>query len=299
MSKLVGILLQDKYAGFCITAENDGVVVSLAKIGTPTYNLKYSYNGKTWYTFADSVNSISNTVTLNTGDKVYLKGIYSGQSDANYIMIRCTANKYVRFSGNLYSILDEHNFKTLTSLANYNTYTFYRLFYSNTAYINAEDLVLPATTLVAHCYHGIFHYSGVHKSIKILPALVLTDSCYYSFYESCYYLVDAPILPALILAENCYRAMFNVCYALIKGPDLMATVLATNCYRYLYNSCQSITYIKIAYTGNFSNTYFQNWVQSTAGSSLFPATGDFYYNGSDTTRGANAIPTGWTIKTFS
>lgn len=50
--------------------------------------------------------------------------------------------------------------------------------------------------------------------------------------------------------------------------------------------------IKIGYTGEFSEDYFSNWVQGVASS------GTFYYNGSDTTEGDSAIPSGWTVTPF-
>lgn len=65
----------------------------------------------------------------------------------------------------------------------------------------------------------------------------------------------------------------------------------------MFYGCSSLNSIKIGYTGNFSGTgvptnAFNNWVNGVASS------GDFYYGGSDTTTGASAIPTGWTVKKF-
>lgn len=56
--------------------------------------------------------------------------------------------------------------------------------------------------------------------------------------------------------------------------------------------------IKIAYTGNFSGTgvpsnAFTNWVNGVA------ASGTLYYDGTDTTIGDSAIPTGWTVQPFT
>ena len=65
----------------------------------------------------------------------------------------------------------------------------------------------------------------------------------------------------------------------------------------MFAGCLYLNSIKIAYTGNFSGTgvptdAFSNWVFNVA------FTGTFYYNGSDTTRGASAIPTNWTVQSF-
>ena len=65
----------------------------------------------------------------------------------------------------------------------------------------------------------------------------------------------------------------------------------------MFYECSSLNEIRIAYTGNFSGTgvptnAFQKWVYGVA------ASGTLYYNGSDTTVGESAIPTGWTVQSF-
>ena len=60
----------------------------------------------------------------------------------------------------------------------------------------------------------------------------------------------------------------------------------------MFLGCSSLNSIKIGYTGNFSNVWFNDWVNGVS------STGTLYYNGSDTTTGINAIPTGWTVQTF-
>ena len=98
-------------------------------------------------------------------------------------------------------------------------------------------------------------------------------------------------LPATTLSNYCYYNMFNGCSALVKAPELPATTLASHCYQQMFRSCSALKYIKILYTGNF-DTNFSNWVRYISNS------GDFYYNGTDTTTGQSAIPSGWTVHTF-
>ena len=86
--------------------------------------------------------------------------------------------------------------------------------------------------------------------------------------------------------------MFNGCTALTTAPELPATTLANSCYQNMFSGCYNLNTIKLGYTGNFANapsSAFNNWVSGVA------STGTFYYNGSDTTTGVNAIPTGWTV----
>ena len=116
----------------------------------------------------------------------------------------------------------------------------------------------------------------------------LTEWCYFNLFQNCVSLTSAPKLPATTLASNCYANMFNGCTSLTTAPELPATTLAYYCYGSMFNGCSNLNTIKLGYTGNFSPDYFGNWVSGVA------STGTFYYNGTDTTTGESAIPTGWT-----
>lgn len=88
--------------------------------------------------------------------------------------------------------------------------------------------------------------------------------------------------------------MFRGSTTLKHGPDLRSTTLgSTYTYDGFFNGCTSLETIRIHYTGNFSPaSVFDVWVNGV------PASGTFYYNGTDTTRGTSAIPTGWTVQSF-
>ena len=58
----------------------------------------------------------------------------------------------------------------------------------------------------------------------------------------------------------------------------------------MFNHCTNLKHIKLAYTGNFSNSHFSEWVNDVA------STGILEYDGEDTTVGVNAIPSGWIVK---
>lgn len=60
----------------------------------------------------------------------------------------------------------------------------------------------------------------------------------------------------------------------------------------MFYRCSNLNTITLGYTGNFAGapaTAFNGWVNGVA------ASGTFYYNGSDTTTGTSAIPSGWTV----
>ena len=110
-------------------------------------------------------------------------------------------------------------------------------------------------------------------------------------FRNCTSLTIAPELPATTLADRCYSYMFNGCTSLTTAPKLPATTLANYCYNYMFSDCTSLNEIKLEYIGKFSS-YFNNWVNGVS------STGNLYYNGSDTTVGTSAIPSGWKVVKF-
>ena len=128
-----------------------------------------------------------------------------------------------------------------------------------------------------------------------VPTTALPDRCFYALFQNCTALTSAPDLPAPIMSTGCYSNLFEGCTSLTKAPFLPATSRVANwCYQYMYSYCSSLNEISLAYTGMFNpgSAPFQGWVDGV------PATGTFYYNGSDTSRGTSAIPSGWTVVQF-
>ena len=126
-----------------------------------------------------------------------------------------------------------------------------------------------------------------------LPATTLHFNCYFNMFFGCTSLTTAPELPATTLVSGCYWNMFRNCTSLTAAPRLPATTLFPGCYDSMFYGCTNLNSITLGYTGNFSTRYFSNWVSGVA------STGTFYYNGTDTTTGASAIPTGWTVTPFT
>jgi|GEM_PF-5089562 len=177
----------------CITAQVDNVNVGISSInGTIPFNLYYSTDGMNW----TNANASTAFVTLNENQKVYLRGTNaSGINNAtNY-----PSNRYVKFnvtnnaivSGNIMYLIHPTNPPTTIP----NTHCFAKLFKhdSNNSIryckiTDASRLKLPATTLTASCYEGLFH--------------------------DCNVLVNGPKLTATNLAADCYKWLFYGCSAL-------------------------------------------------------------------------------------
>ncbi len=151
---------------------------------------------------------------------------------------------------------------------------------------------LPAATLKEYCYRTMFKNCSSLTTAPNLPATSLADYCYDWMFQNCSSLTTAPeLLPATTLAEHCYYGMFNGCASLTTAPKLPATILDDGCYGRIFDGCSSLNSIKIGYTGDYSDTYFNNWVTGVASSGIF------YYNGEDTVTNYG-FPSSWTKQPF-
>ena len=278
----------------CFIAKESNVNVRMNSDGqsAPSVSLEYSTDGSTWNDFIVGTTVVT---LVNVGDKVRFRagpsgnsGMASGLSGINKFR---TSGRF-SVEGNIMSLLDP----TLELAAITQSYAFRNLFSGNAGIENVSGLVLPATTLAEYCYSNMFREIPITSMPQIRATTTARNCCWYMF-AGCTSLVNVSSLPATTLDNDCYDNMFYNCTSLTTAPELPATTLAQGCYSGMFRSCTSLNSIKIGYTGNFSGSgvpiwAFNGWVDGVA------STGTFYYNGSDTTEGVNAIPTGWTIQTF-
>ena len=214
--------------------------------GTSASNtLSYSLNGGvTW-----SAPSANISITLQRGKKVMWKGTctpvdgITGNGIGRFSQHTITADDplpYFIAEGNVMSLLYGDNFSGQTSLAGKN-YAFNNLFYASRVY-NAENLVLPATTLSEYCYSYMFrHSSHLTTAPTTLPATTLTTSCYQGMFENCTGLITAPVLSATTMGFASCTDMFSNCWSLTTAPELPATTLSTRCYTGMFQQCSGLT----------------------------------------------------------
>lgn len=118
------------------------------------------------------------------------------------------------------------------------------MFYENSYLVDAQHLILPATTLVEGCYQSMFY--------------------------DCESLTTAPELPATTLANYCYTQMFYGCSALNYIKCLATDISATNStVGWVAGVASSGTFVKDSTmtswtTGN--NGIPANWTVMTVGS---------------------------------
>ena len=248
-------------------------------------------NGETW--------EIYNTegIDVYEGDTISVKCMLNNSHSYGYAFI--TNNTYsdvkAKIQGNIMSLLLSDNFMGVTALLES---CLYSLFQNCEWLIDAQNLVLPATTLVEECYSNMFYgCMNLVTAPKVLPATTLANGCYTDMFDSCTSLVTAPELPATTLANSCYSNMFYGCTSLVTAPELPATTLANECYSYMFYDCTSLNYVKAMFTTDISqnDSYTNGWLIDVS------ATGTFVGNAEASwldnfTKSDSTVPEGWTIE---
>ena len=240
---------------FTIEALEDGLTVKLDKNAS-----EYRIDNGEWM----SLNAKTVTPSINKGQKISFK-ITNPTISAPYSSIgKFTVNKAFNVEGNIMSLLYGDDFEGQTDLSGKG---FANLLRGCTTLQNAENLILPATTLSSYCYYNMFYGCTSLTEVPQLPATTLAEYCYsYMFYSctslveapelpattlasyccsemfrGCTSLVEAPQLPATTLAEYCYFSMFQDCTNLVEAPELLATTLANSCYSHMFEDCTNLT----------------------------------------------------------
>ena len=238
-TKLIWPTKADGYATEYFTIESLEDANKIGIVESNRRSISISTDKQTWTTVTPNA-APTYFITLNTGEKVYIKGSnynYSYSSWSGYF----TSTGKFNVSGNIMSLLYADDFKNKTTLSSSNKYVFANLFYDAKKLISAEHLVLPATTLASSCYSSMFRYCSSLTTAPELPATTLADHCYNNMFNGCSSLTTPPELPATILADYCYTDMFNGCSSLTTAPKLPATTLTDTCYGGMFSDCRSLT----------------------------------------------------------
>ena len=244
--------------------------------------LNYKINDGGWSSM-DMTNTdmTSDKVTLNTGDKMYLKGGF-GTQDTNFYM-NIFINGLVDCSGNINSI---NGFSK-----NAPDYCFYKLFEG--ADIRTAAITFDFDTVGSDAFSNMFEgCTSLTTAPATLPA-TLGQYCYSGMFKGCSSLTTTPALPATTLTIYCYYNMFYGCTSLVQAPELPATTLVLGCYQQMFYGCTKLNYVKAMFT-NAENTTIYFWLNGVS------ETGTFVKNSAATwTNDEAGIPSGWTVQTAS
>ena len=197
-----------------------------------TTNDSVKDNNYNRYNVLTTQNEIIRGIPVVNGDIVQFRG------NSPLCTFRCTSCEFNVY-GNIMSLVNSTNFANLTTITN--SEYFYNLFKDISGLLNAENLILPATTLADYCYGNMFFgCTSLTTAPSILPANTLADNCYNYMFSGCTSLTSVPALPATTLARNCYGYMFQNCTSLTTAPELPATTLEERCYEGMFCDCTSL-----------------------------------------------------------
>ena len=187
--------------------------------------------GNTWAAKTATSGGTS-IATLNTGDKVLLKG-----KNGMYLWNMFDSDGSFKLYGNIMSLVSGDSFTSATTLG---VACYAQMFYGCTGLTSAENLILPATAK-ENCYDSMFRECTNLTTAPALPATTLDVACYIGMFRGCTSLTAAPALPATTLARSCYESMFDGCTSLTTAPELPATTLGSFCYFNMFDGCTSLT----------------------------------------------------------
>ena len=139
----------------------------------------------------------------------------------------------IELEGNIMSLLYGDDFADKTDLSDFSC-AFVGLFEDLVWVVNAENLILPATTLASYCYWAMFAgCNNLKKTPKKLPATTLSDWCYANMFMGCSKITKAPSLYATTLVPHCYDSMFFACKSL-NSIECYAEVTPETAINYCY-----------------------------------------------------------------
>lgn len=235
--------------------------ISVSPTGNYSDRVQYSKNKSTWTTLLFTANG-TQTITLNQGEKVYLRN-NSGNfnwynSDADNYRTSITCSQSHTIGGNIGTLLDYTNDSVSLSQG-----CFMTLFKGNNTLTDASALTL-SSSLSKWCFRGMFN--------------------------GCTSLTTAPALPATSLSIGCYQSMFYNCTSLTTTPTLMARTLVVDCYKEMFRGCTVLNDVRVGADYNSASKCLSYWLYGVSATGTFHNLGFASYS-----TGASGIPSGWTV----
>lgn len=307
-----GDLLWEKdYSKEYLTIRFDNEIGSITLIN----DVEWSEDKKTWNT------AVANTAFTPTSKSVYLRRVGDvWQKKDSAEGIKVTTNHSL--SGNIFSLLYGDNFIGKTTFASGSSYNFDTFSYQNNTLTNAENLVLPATTLTTHCYGSLFNgCTNLKKAPKELPATVIANGAYSNMFDGDRSLTTIPKMHHPItygwacyrMFANCnsltnidnltfgqltpwseyaYSWMFIDCTNLTGTVELPATTLCKRCCTNMFQNTK-ITGIKVGFTEIADSTALASWLTGVTTTGVLYKPSAATYDDS-----ALNLPSTWTVETY-
>ena len=225
---------------FYFEALEDGSTVSMTEYGSaPEVSISYSTdNGLTWSPFSTDG---STTITINTGEKVYFRGVNSNTSLSKDTSNYRKFNGFGKLScgGRISSLLTDSD-KPDKNLGIDRDYCFYSLFNGMNVLEDARSLILPSGTGAKSVFRSMFYSCAGLKYAPLKLDIYNSDQGCISMFENCSRLIQAPELLADVIGPFCYEWMFRSCTSLVNAPVMHATATyESGCYL-MYYGCTSL-----------------------------------------------------------
>lgn len=235
----------------CFTALEEGTFTLTIPAGLTTTNLsyvEYSIDGGSTWTKTNNVAStevVITTPTISAGGKVFWRGSGQcyGNSTSAYSMFSSTG--LFDASGNLMSLVNPNDFKSIVT-HNYN-HCFYRLFY-NSLIVNAENLIMPVTTMRLYYYADMFRGCAELLTPPQMPSEQVVfangaNNAYGNMFRDCSKLIIAPNVNVDSTRNTGLESMFYNCYSLLYAPLVKVGIIGTNGIRFMFYNCSSLRQI--------------------------------------------------------
>ena len=279
---------------FTIESLEDNNSINFNKSGYPP-NLSISYstdNGSTWTDL--EIYSSTNLSTINTGDKILIKGINNKISTAWNSYYRIYTSKTFKVYGNTMSLLFGDNFTNNSEFTSGTTHNLCGLFYGTTSLTDASNLILPASVCTTSCYNGMFRGCTNLATAPQLPATNSAQDCYSSMFEGCINLEEAPEINLTNMSPACCKRMFCMSRnaklttpKMTKSPILRCAIAAESCYEEMFKGNGNL--VELTCLVENSLNAFSGWLSNCSD------TGTFRKSPLKTDWRSTAVPSGWTI----
>lgn len=279
--------------------DNNSIVMNHGGSVAPT--LSYSTdNGATWSSVTLNA-STTNTAIINTGDKIIIKGNNNTLANAWNGCNKINPSKKFKVYGNAMSLLFGDNFASNSEFTTGTAFNLCGLFYGVTTLIDAENLILPATTCVESCYNGMFRGCTNLTVAPQLPATQSAKDCYSSMFEGDINLETAPEINLANMSQDCCKRMFCMnrnnkitTPKMTKSPILRVATPASGCYDEMFKGNGNLVEVTcLITTSNISCT--SNWLANVSSTGTFIKSPQKVWQD----RNGSSIPSGWTVVDYT
>lgn len=275
--------------------------IKIQKVSGTNFTIQFSLdNGVSW-------NNVTNTsagatiATLNSGEKVILKGNVETYATAYNKYNHFIGSKSFKVYGNVMSLINGDNFTTNSEFSTSTTFNLCGLFYDSTNLIDAYNLVLPASSCTDSCYNGMFRgCTNLSVGPSILPATQAEHDCYSSMFEGCINLETAPEISLINMAQTCCMRMFCMnrnsmimTPKMTKSPILSCKTTVIDCYKEMFKGNGNLAEVTCLKEDDVNAC--TDWLTNCS------STGIFYKSSlkNNWPRTTGGIPSGWTVENYT